>query len=128
VSVRVAHDREQGWYTSFTLCRGCTSLPTSHVTHLPRDHDFPYTSTKEAKQGNTTRPLQSSTSLRKPATVSRKLQCRNPWPDRRRNKINPRASPHWPLPYCVRLKIGEEKYIYIYIYIYIYDKIIKINK
>jgi hypothetical protein len=22
---------------SFTLCRGCASLPTSHVTHLPRD-------------------------------------------------------------------------------------------
>jgi hypothetical protein len=33
----------------------------------------PYTSTKEARQGNTTRPLQSSTSFRKPATVSKKL-------------------------------------------------------
>jgi hypothetical protein len=32
----------------------------------------PYTSTKEARQGTTTRPLQSSTSFRKPATVSRK--------------------------------------------------------
>jgi hypothetical protein len=29
----------------------------------------PYTSTKEARQGNTMRPLQSSTSFRKPATV-----------------------------------------------------------
>jgi hypothetical protein len=29
----------------------------------------PYTSTKEARQSNTTRPLQSSTSFRKPATV-----------------------------------------------------------
>jgi hypothetical protein len=29
----------------------------------------PYTSTKEARQGNTTRPLQSSNSFRKPATV-----------------------------------------------------------
>jgi hypothetical protein len=29
----------------------------------------PYTSTKEARQGNTTRPLQSFTSFRKPATV-----------------------------------------------------------
>jgi hypothetical protein len=38
----------------------------------------PYTSTKEARQGNTTRPLQSSTSFRKPSTVSRKLQCRDP--------------------------------------------------
>jgi hypothetical protein len=33
----------------------------------------PYTSTKEARQGNTTRPLQSSTSFKKPATVYRKL-------------------------------------------------------
>jgi hypothetical protein len=30
----------------------------------------PYTSTKEARQGTTTRPLESSTSFRKPATVS----------------------------------------------------------
>jgi hypothetical protein len=29
----------------------------------------PYTSTKEARQGNTTRPLQNSTSFRKPATI-----------------------------------------------------------
>jgi hypothetical protein len=40
-----------------------------------------YTSTKEARQGTTTRPLQSSTSFRKPTTVSRKLQCRDPSPD-----------------------------------------------
>jgi hypothetical protein len=33
----------------------------------------PYTSTKEARQGTTTRPLQSSTSFRKPTIVSRKL-------------------------------------------------------
>jgi hypothetical protein len=33
----------------------------------------PYTSTEEARQGSTTRPLQSSTSFRKPAIVSRKL-------------------------------------------------------
>jgi hypothetical protein len=32
----------------------------------------PYTSTKEVRQGNNTRPLQTSTSFRKPATVSRK--------------------------------------------------------
>jgi hypothetical protein len=30
----------------------------------------PYTSTKEARQGNTTRPLQRFTSFRKPAMVS----------------------------------------------------------
>jgi hypothetical protein len=29
----------------------------------------PYTSTKEARQGSTTGPLQSSTSFRKPATI-----------------------------------------------------------
>jgi hypothetical protein len=44
--------------------------------------------------GYTTRPLQSSTSFRKPATVSRKLQCRDPSPDRHRSKINPRTSLH----------------------------------
>jgi hypothetical protein len=40
----------------------------------------PYTSTKEARQGNTARPLQSSTSFRKPATVSeeRSIGIRNP--------------------------------------------------
>jgi hypothetical protein len=54
----------------------------------------PYTSTKEVRQGNTTRPLQSSTSFRKPAIVSRKLQCRDPSPDRHRSKINPTASLH----------------------------------
>src|SRR5688500_15507062 len=59
----------------------------------------PYTSTKETRQGNTTRPLQSSTSFRKPAIVYRKLQCRDPSPDRHRNKIIPRTSLHRPFPY-----------------------------
>jgi hypothetical protein len=44
------------------------------------------------------RPIQSrfasSTSFRKSATVSRKLQCRDPSPDRHRSKINPRTSLH----------------------------------
>jgi hypothetical protein len=60
-----------------------TDIPVLHstaVAHLypqvvfPIFHGvdgIPYTSTKEARQGNTTRPLQSSTSFRKPATVSR---------------------------------------------------------
>jgi hypothetical protein len=52
----------------------------------------PYTSTNEARHGTTTRPLQSSTSFRKPATVYRKLQYRDPSPDRHRSKINPRTS------------------------------------
>jgi hypothetical protein len=57
------------------------SIPVLHsaeVAHLypqvvsPICHGVdqtPYTSTKEARQGATTRPLQSSTSFRKPATV-----------------------------------------------------------
>jgi hypothetical protein len=64
---------------------------------LPICHEVlraPYTSTKEARHGNTTRPLQSFTSFRKTATVYRKLQCRDPSPDRHHSKINPRASLH----------------------------------
>jgi hypothetical protein len=61
------------------------SIPVLHsaeVAHLypqvmlPICHGVdrtPYTSTKEERQGTTMRPLQSSTSFRKPATVSRKL-------------------------------------------------------
>jgi hypothetical protein len=69
VSVRAAHGREHKRYTSFTLYRDCTSLPTSHVTHFLRDHDFSFISTKETRQGSTMRPFQSFTSLRKLATV-----------------------------------------------------------
>jgi hypothetical protein len=58
-----------------------TDIPVLHsaeVAHLypqvvlPICHGVdrtPYTSSKEARQGTTTRPLQSSTSFRKPATV-----------------------------------------------------------
>jgi hypothetical protein len=53
-----------------------------------------YTSTKEAMQGNTTRPLQSSTSFRKPATIHGKSNCKIPSSDRHRSKINPRTSLH----------------------------------
>jgi hypothetical protein len=61
------------------------SIPVLHsveVAHLypqvvlPIFHGVdqtPYTSIKEARQGTTTRPLQSSTSFRKQATVYRKL-------------------------------------------------------
>jgi hypothetical protein len=60
-----------------------TDIPVLHsaeVTHLypqvvlPICHGVdrtPYTSTKEARQGTTMRPLQSSTSLKKPNLVSR---------------------------------------------------------
>ena len=44
--------------------------------------------------GNTTRPLHSSTSFRKPATVYRKSTCKNLSSDRHRSKINPRTSLH----------------------------------
>ena len=60
------------------------SIPILHSTEVvPFTHKSCYPSvtglygphtppTKEARQGNTTRPLQSSTSFRKPAIVSRK--------------------------------------------------------
>jgi hypothetical protein len=72
------HDCEHGWYTSFTLYRGGTLYPQ---VMLPICHGVvrtPYTSTKEARQDNTTRPLQSSTSFRKPATVSRERNVEYP--------------------------------------------------
>jgi hypothetical protein len=55
-------------YQFYTLQR-LYPLPTSHVTRLARGLEVPFISTEETRQGNTTRPLQSSTSLRKPATV-----------------------------------------------------------
>jgi hypothetical protein len=54
----------------FTLQR-LYPLPTSYITRLPRGVEVPFISTEEMRHGNTTRPLQSSTSFRKPATVSR---------------------------------------------------------
>jgi hypothetical protein len=56
-------------------------LHSAEVAHLypqvvlPIFHEVdqtPYTSTKEARQGTNTRPLQSSTSFREPDTISRK--------------------------------------------------------
>jgi hypothetical protein len=100
------------WVSKPLMTVSTASIPVLHSVEvaqlypqvvLPICHGVdrtPYTSTKEARQGTTTRPLQSSTSFRKPATVSRKLQCRNPSPDRHRSKINLRTSLHWPLPYC----------------------------
>jgi hypothetical protein len=72
-------------------------LPICH-----RVDQTPYTSTKEARQGTTTRPLQSSTGFRKPATVSRKGNIGIPRPKRHRSMIDPRTSlyttPLLPLP------------------------------
>jgi hypothetical protein len=67
-----------------------TDIPVLHsaeVAHLypqvvlPICHGVdqtPYTSTEEARQGSTTRPFQSSTSSRKPATDSGRRKHRNP--------------------------------------------------
>jgi hypothetical protein len=60
----------------------------------------PYTSTKEARQGNTMRPLQSSTSFIKLATVSRERIIGIRSLKSHRSKINPRTSLYRPLPYC----------------------------
>jgi hypothetical protein len=73
-----AHDRELGYYTSFTLCRGGTLYPQVMLPICHRVVRAPYTSTKETRQGNTMRPLQRSTSLRKPATISRKSNAEIP--------------------------------------------------
>jgi hypothetical protein len=61
-----------------------------HATQLPRGLEVPFISTEETRQGNTTRPSQSSTSFIKPATVSEESD---------RNTINPRTSLHQQLPY-----------------------------
>jgi hypothetical protein len=56
--------------TASIPCRGCTLYPQLMLSIRHGVVRAPYTSTKEARQGNTTRPLQSSTTFRKPATVS----------------------------------------------------------
>jgi hypothetical protein len=62
-------------------------LPIFHGVDLT-----PYTSTKEAIQGSTTRPFQSSTSLRKPATDSGRRKHRNPSSEKLYRQFNPRTS------------------------------------
>jgi hypothetical protein len=61
-------------------------LPICHM-----DVRTPYTSTKEARHGSTTRPFQSSTSSRKPATDSRRKH-RNPSSDKLYRQFDPRTS------------------------------------
>jgi hypothetical protein len=51
----------------------------------------PYNSIEEAMQGSTTRPLQSSTSFRKPAMVSKKGNIGIPRPKSHRSIIDPRT-------------------------------------
>jgi hypothetical protein len=67
-------------------------LPTSHVTHLLRNRDFPFISVEETRRGSTMRPLQSSTSFRKPATVSEKGNIGIPRPKSHRSLIDLRTS------------------------------------
>jgi hypothetical protein len=86
------------------------SIPVLHsieVAHLypqvvlPICHGVdqtPYTSTKEARQGTTMRPLQSSTSFKKPATVYRKLQCRNPSQQNQPKDLPTLTTPLLPFP------------------------------
>jgi hypothetical protein len=39
LKLSIAFKVGQNFKVAFTLCRGCTSLPISHVTHLPRGHE-----------------------------------------------------------------------------------------
>jgi hypothetical protein len=66
-----------------------TDIPVLHsaeVAHLYpqvmllicQERPLPYTSTKEARQGNTTRPLQSSTNFRKPLQFLRRSNAVTP--------------------------------------------------
>jgi hypothetical protein len=52
----------------------------------------PYTSTEEARQGNITRPFQSSTSSRKPTTVSGRRKHMNPSSEMSSQQLDPRTS------------------------------------
>jgi hypothetical protein len=81
---------------SIPVLHSAEVVPFTHKSCYPSTEGswLPYTSTKEARQGNTTRPLQSSTSFWKPATVYGKSTCKNPPSDRHRSKINPRTFLH----------------------------------
>jgi hypothetical protein len=59
---------------SIPVLHSAEIVPCTHKSYYPsvKGSRLPYTSTKEARQGNTTRHLPSSTSFRKPATNSRK--------------------------------------------------------
>jgi hypothetical protein len=101
------------WVSEPLMTVSTTSIPVLHsaeVAHLYPQVVLPichgvdqtsYTYTKEAGQSTTTRPLQSSTSFRKPATVYRKLQCRNPSPASQQNQpkdLPTLTTPLLPLP------------------------------
>jgi hypothetical protein len=81
-----------------------TDIPVLHsaeVAHLypqvvlPICHGVvrtPYTSTKEARQGSTTRPFQSFTSSRKHATNSGRRKHRNPSSEKLYKQFDQRTS------------------------------------
>jgi hypothetical protein len=56
---------------SIPVLHSAEFVPFTHKSCYPyaKGSRLPYTSTKEARQGNTTRPLQSSTSFQNPTTV-----------------------------------------------------------
>jgi hypothetical protein len=77
-------------------------LHSAEVAHLyqqvvlPICHGFvqtPYTSTKEARQGSTTRPFQSFTSSRKPATDLERRKHRNPSSEKALQTVRPEDIP-----------------------------------
>jgi hypothetical protein len=78
-------------YQFYTLQRLCIFTHNSYYPSIMGSR-IPYTSTEEARQGSTTRPLQSSTSFRKPATDSKKVDIGNPRPKSRHSMIDPRTS------------------------------------
>jgi hypothetical protein len=59
---------------SIPVLHSAEVVPFTHKSCHPvaKGLEVPFISTEETRQGNTMRPLQSSTSFRKPATVSRK--------------------------------------------------------
>jgi hypothetical protein len=62
---------------SIPVLHSAEVVPFTHKScHLiAKGLEVPFISIEETRQGNTTRPLQSSTSFRKPATVSRKCNA-----------------------------------------------------
>jgi hypothetical protein len=78
------------------------------------DHDFPFISAEETRQGTTTRPLQSSTSFRKPPTVSEKGNIGIPLPKSHHNMIDPRTSLYaTPLPHAIFSSAFLKEYLFV---------------
>jgi hypothetical protein len=63
----------ESWAAQFYTLQRLYPVPTSHVTRLPWGCTGPIHLYQGSEKGNTTRPLQSSTSFQKPATVRLEL-------------------------------------------------------